>query len=173
MSDQTYLLILRLLHIGCGISWAGTVIFVAFFLDPAVKSAGPDGVKFMQQLAKTNRFPIVMMLLAIITVLAGALLIWKVSGGLQAVWLSTKNGQVLTTGGVLAIIAFLIGFTISRPVSFKIAEMGKSVASSGGPPTTAQLQELAMLAKKLSTASRIIAFLLIFAIVGMSIFRYI
>jgi hypothetical protein len=44
MSDQTYLLILRLLHIGCGISWAGTVIFVAFFIDPAVKSSGPDGV---------------------------------------------------------------------------------------------------------------------------------
>src|SRR3954471_21083953 len=54
MSDQTYLLILRLLHIGCGITWAGTVIFVAFFLDPAVKSVGPDGTRFMQQLVKTN-----------------------------------------------------------------------------------------------------------------------
>ena len=173
MSDQTYLLLLRLLHIGCGISWAGTVIFVAFFLDPAVKSAGPDGVKFMQQLAKTNRFPIVIMLLAIITVLAGVLLIWKVSGGLQAVWLSTRNGQVLTAGGILAIIAFLIGFAINRPVGFKIASIGKAVATAGGPPTQAELQELAMLAKRLSTASRIIAFLLILAIVGMSIFRYV
>ena len=80
MSDQTYLLILRLLHIGCGTMWAGTVIFVAFFLDPAVKSSGPDGTRFMQQLVKTNRFPIVIMLLALITVLAGSLLIWKVSG---------------------------------------------------------------------------------------------
>jgi hypothetical protein len=87
--------------------------------------------------------------------------------------MSTKNGQVLSAGGLLAIIAFLIGFTISRPVSFRIAKIGKAVASAGGPPTTAQLQELAMLAKRLSTASRIIAFLLIFAIVGMSIFRYI
>jgi len=173
MNDQTYLLILRLLHIGCGISWAGTVIFVAFFLDPAVKAAGPDGVKFMQELAKTNRFPIVIMILAMITVLAGVLLIWKVSGGLEAVWLSTTNGQVLTAGGVLAIIAFLIGFSINRPVSFKMAKIGQAIASAGGPPTPAQLQELAMLAKRLSTASRIIAFLLIFAIVGMSIFRYI
>jgi uncharacterized membrane protein len=173
MSDHNYLLLLRLLHIGCGISWAGTVIFVAFFIDPAVKSSGPDGVRFMQQLVKTNRFPIVIMLFAMITVLAGILLIWKISGGLQTAWLSSKNGLVLTSGGVLAIIAFLIGFTISRPISFKIAKIGKAIASAGGPPTPAQLAELSMLGKRLSTASRIIAFLLIFAIVGMSIFRYV
>jgi len=173
MSDQTYLLILRLLHIGCGITWAGTVIFVAFFLDPAVKSVGPDGTRFMQQLVKTNRFPIVMMVLAIITVLAGSLLIWKVSGGLQTIWLSTKNGKVLTTGGVLAIIAFLIGFTVSRPVSFKIAKIGQAIAIAGTPPSTAQLEELVRLGKRLSSASKIIAYLLIFTIVGMSIFRYV
>jgi len=100
-------------------------------------------------------------------------LIWKVSGGLQTIWLSTKNGKVLTTGGVLAIIAFLIGMTVSRPATVKIAKIGKSVASKGGPPTLAQLAELGMLGKRLSTASRIIAFLLIFAMVGMSVFRYV
>jgi uncharacterized membrane protein len=173
MSDQNYLLILRLLHIGCGIMWAGTVIFVAFFIDPAVKSSGPDGVKFMQQLVKTNRFPIVIMLLAIITVLAGCLLIWRVSGGLQTAWLSSTNGKVLTSGAVLAIIAFLIGMTVNRPASFKIAKIGKAIASAGGPPTPAQLAELNGLGKRLSIASRIIAFLLMFAIVGMSIFRYV
>ena len=173
MNDQTYLLILRLLHIGCGIAWAGTVIFVAFFLDPAVKSSGPDGIRFMQQLVKTNRFPIVIMFLAIITILAGSLLIWKVSGGLQTLWLSTKNGKVLTTGGVLAIIAFLIGMTVNRPATIRIAKIGKAVAIAGGPPTTVQIAELTMLGKRLSTASRIIAFLLIFTIVGMSIFRYV
>jgi len=172
MSDQTYLLILRLLHIGCGVTWAGTVVFVAFFLDPAVKSAGPDGVKFMQQLVKTNRFPVVIMLLPIITVLAGCLLIWRVSGGLQTLWLSTTNGKVLTTGAVLAIIGFLIGMTVNRPASFKIAKIGKAIASAGGPPTTAQLTELNQLGKRLSIASRIIAFLLIIAIVSMSVFRY-
>jgi predicted lysophospholipase L1 biosynthesis ABC-type transport system permease subunit len=153
--------------------WAGTVIFIAFFLDPAVKSSGPDGTRFMQQLVKTNRFPIVIMLFAIITVLAGSLLIWKVSGGLQSIWLSTKNGQVLTTGGILAIIAFLIGMTVNRPATVKIAKIGKAVATAGGPPTPAQLAELGMLRKRLSSASKIVAFLLIFVIVGMSIFRYV
>ena len=77
------------------------------------------------------------------------------------------------TGGILAIIAFLIGMTVNRPATVKIAKIGEAVASAGGPPTPAQFAELTMLGKRLSTASRIVAFILIFAIVGMSIFRYV
>jgi hypothetical protein len=173
MNDNLYLLVLRLLHVGCGILWAGGVIFIALFVDPALKASGPEGTKFMQQLSKTNGFPIVIMVLAIITVVAGLLLIWKVSGGLQTLWLESKNGMVLTGGAILAIFAFLIGFAISRPVGFRIASIGKAVALAGGPPTSAQILDLQKLGKKLSIATRIIAFLLIFAIVGMSIFRYV
>ena len=160
MSDQTYLLILRLLHIGCGIFWAGTAIYVAFFVEPAVTALGIEGPKFMQQLAKTNRFPVVILLAALITVTAGILLIWKL------------YGTVLTTGGVLAIIAFIIGFLVSRPASMRIAKIGKAIAVAGGPPTPAQMDELKMLGKRLGTAGRVIAVLLIFAVIGMSIFRY-
>jgi hypothetical protein len=172
MSDQTYLLILRLLHIGFGIFWAGAAIYLAFFVEPAVKALGTDGPKFMQQLVKTNRFPIVILLSAVITVIAGALLIWKLSGGLQAQWLSTRYGTVLTTGGVLAIIAFIIGFLVSRPASMRIAKIGKAIAVAGGPPTSAQMEELKMLGKRLGIAGRVIAILLIFAVIGMSVFRY-
>src|SRR6185436_9212815 len=86
MSDQTYLLVLRLLHIGCGIFWSGTAIYLAFFNEPAVRALGADGTKFMQQLVRTNRFPVMILLSALITVVAGALLIWKLSGGLQSQW---------------------------------------------------------------------------------------
>jgi len=111
-------------------------------------------------------------LVALVTVVAGALLIWKLSGGLQSQWLSTPYGTVLTAGASLAIIAFLIGFSISRPASMRMAKIGKTVAAAGGPPTLAQIQELQMLGKKLSVASRLIAILLILAVVGMSTFRY-
>ncbi len=134
MNDNSYLLILRLLHIGCGIFWAGGAIFLALFVDPAMKASGPEGIKVMQQLVKTNRFPVVMMFLAIITVVAGVLLIWKVSAGLQSEWLSSKNGIVLTSGGVLAIIAFLIGFSINRPSGMKIAKIGKEIAAAEESP---------------------------------------
>jgi hypothetical protein len=172
MSDQTYLLVLRLLHIGFGIFWAGAAIYLAFFIDPAVKALGTDGTKFMQQLVRTNRFPVVMLFSALITVTAGVLLIWRLSGGLQTQWLSTRYGTVLTTGGALAIIAFIIGFTVSRPASMSIAKIGKAIAAAGGPPFPAQIEELKMLGNRISVATRIIAVLLILAVVGMSVFRY-
>jgi len=173
MSDNTYLLVLRLLHIGCGVMWAGTVIFLAFFVDPAIEASGPQGAKVMQQLLKTNRFPIVIMILAIVTVVAGVLLIWKVSDGLQSAWLASENGKVLTGGAVMAIAAFIIGFIINRPAGARIAKIGKEIALTGTPPTESQLGEIKRLGRKLAIATKIMAFLLILAIVGMSAFRYI
>jgi hypothetical protein len=172
MSDQTYLLILRLLHIGFGIFWAGTAIYFAFFIEPTVRALGADGPTFMQQLARTNKFPVVMLFSALMSVVAGILLIWRLSGGLQAQWLATRFGTVLTTAALMAIIAFIIGFFISRPVSMRMAKIGKAVAVAGGPPTPAQLEELKLLGRRLSVAGRVIAVLLILAVIGMSVFRY-
>ena len=172
MSDQTYLLILRLLHIGFGIFWAGAAIYLAFFIEPTVRALGADGPKFMQQLTRTNKFPVVMLFSALISVVAGILLIWRLSGGLQGQWLATRFGAVLTTGASMAIIAFIIGFFISRPASMRMAKIGKAVAVAGGPPTPAQMGELKLLSRRLSVAGRVIAVLLILAIIGMSMFRY-
>ena len=119
MSDNTYILILRLLHIGFGIFWAGSVFFFALFVAPSAKASGPEGAKFMQQLAKTN-YPVIIMIAAMITILAGILLIGKLSGGFQSVWFSTPYARVLTTGSAMGIIAFIIGFSVNRPAAARI-----------------------------------------------------
>lgn len=172
MSDQTYLLILRLLHIVFGVFWAGSAIYFALFIIPAVKASGPEGAKFMQQLSKTG-FPIVIMISALITIIAGILLIWKLSGGFQSAWFSTSYAMVLTTGGGLAIISFLIGFTVNRPAANRLLKIGQTIAQQGAPPTAEQMQQLTAIRKRLFTASNIIAGLLILVVIAMSIFRYI
>jgi uncharacterized membrane protein len=172
MSDQTYMLILRILHIGFGIFWAGSVFSFVLFIAKAVKASGPEGGKFMQQLGKTG-YPIAVMITAIISILAGILLIAKLSAGFQAAWFTTTYAHILTTGGVLAVIAFIIGFTVNRPAADRINAISSAIAKSGGPPTPEQIQELAALRKKLFTASNIIAVLLAFVVLAMSIFRYV
>jgi uncharacterized membrane protein len=172
MSDITYLIILRLVHLVCGIFWAGSIMYMAFFIQPAAKAAGPEGSKFVQTLAKTNKLPVVMMLAAILTIAAGTLLFWEISDGFQPVYMGSKHGIILSVGGTLAIIAFFIGFFVNKPTVTKIAKIGQAIAAQGGPPTAEQSQQLAKLRNKLFTGTNIIAGLLVITVILMSIVRY-
>ena len=167
---MAYLIILRLIHIACGTFWAGVSIYLATFILPASKGAGPAGGRFMQQLSQTNKLPLVMFLIPTLSVLSGILLIWKLSNGLQTSWVESDHGMILIVGGSLAIIAYLTGFIMSRPAIMGISSIGKEMA--GNPPNEAQAAELARLRKKLTTGTNIVAILLTGAVIAMSIVRY-
>jgi len=77
----------------------------------------------------------------------------------------------LTAGGTLAIIAFLIGFSVNRRAGIRMAKIGRATAAAGGPPTISKIEELKELGRKISVAGRMIAIFLIFAVIGMSVFR--
>ena len=172
MNDQNIILVLRLLHIVCGVFWAGSVFHFALFLIPAAKASGPEGVKFMQQLGKTG-YPIVIMIAAMITILTGVLLIWKLSEGFHSAWFHSPYSKVLTAGSGMAIIAFIIGFTVNRPAGMRMNKISDAIAKTRGAPTNEQLQELLALRNKLFTATKYIAFLLVLAVISMSICRYV
>jgi len=171
MSDHTYIIILRLLHIGFGVFWAGSAIFFALFIMPSLKAAGPDGVKFMQALGKSG-YPIAAMIAALITIISGFLLIWTLSGGFEPMWFRSWYARILTSGATLALIAFIIGFTVNRPSAARMNKISEAIAKQGGPPTPEQLTEMMQIRKKIFTATNYIAILLGLAIAGMSIFRY-
>lgn len=172
MSDHTYILILRILHICFGIFWAGTAIFFALFLIPSIKKAGPEGMKVMQSLGKSG-YALAAMISAIITIVAGFLLIWKLSGGFQPEWFHSWYSRVLTTGAGVAVVAFSIGFTINRPGAARINKIGMAIAAQGGTPTPDQVAELTRLRNRIFRATNYIAILLTIAVLGMSIFRYV
>jgi hypothetical protein len=166
-----YLIILRLVHIMCGVFWAGTLGFQAWFLIPAITQLGPEGGKFTQQLAKTRKFPIVMLTVAGLTILAGILLILKQSGG-DAVWFESTPGKILSIGGSLAIIAFIIGISFNLPTVKRLTALGEAVAAAGGPPSPEQIAQMQKLRKRLFTAIQIIAGLLFVTVALMAVARY-
>ncbi|MFI5133343.1 MAG: hypothetical protein ACHQEB_03350 [Chitinophagales bacterium] len=171
-SDQTWYVILRLLHIASGVFWAGAVIYMAAFIIPAVKALGPDGGKFMQQLSRTNRLPLVMTIMPLTNVVAGVILFWKLSSGFQSAWMSSEHGMILSTGGGLAIIAFFISLFVNRPIVVRISHLGQAMAKQGSPSTAEQTQQLMVLRKKLFAATNIVALLLALTVVAMSIAKY-
>jgi hypothetical protein len=166
------LTILRLLHIASGVFWAGAAIYLAAFILPASKALGPDGGRFMQQLANTNRLPLVMNLVSLTSIVTGLLLLWSVSSGFQPEWFGYKRGIILTLGSIAGIIAYLIGFTVNRPAAKRMAQLGKEIALAGGPPSENQQKEMAGIRQRMSSATSVIAWLLVLSVVAMSVIRY-
>ncbi|MBK5284329.1 MAG: hypothetical protein JJE25_02915 [Bacteroidia bacterium] len=167
-----YLIFLRLIHIVSAIFWAGAIMYLAWFIIPAVKALGPDGGKFMQQLSRTNKLPIVMLITGGLTVLGGILLIEQLSGGFQPGWFGTTHGIIISTGGTLAIAAYVIGLSVNLPTVNRMGAIGKAVAESGAPPSPEQMQELQKLRNKLFAATNAMAGLVFIAAISMSIVRY-
>lgn len=172
MNDQTYMLILRILHVGFGIFWAGSVFYFTLFLIPALKSSGPEGMKFMQALGKTG-YPTFLMIASVTSITAGILLIAKISGGFRPEWFSSLYAQIVTSGGVIAIIAFLIGISMNRPAAARIGRISETIAKQGTPPTPAQMAELGKMRQRIFNGTKYIAILLAISVITMSIFRYV
>lgn len=171
MNDQTFIILFRLLHIGFGIVWAGSILYITFFVMPAVKKSGQEGTKFWLQLSKTG-YPIFIMLSALISILSGILLLWKLSNHFERVWFTTLYAKILCAGIVTSIIAFLIGIIINQPAAIRIGRINAAITKSGSI-TSEQMRELITLQKKIFSATIIIAVLLVITIISMSIIRWV
>jgi hypothetical protein len=163
---------LRLLHIVLGAFWAGTLIFFALFLVPSVRDAGPDGAKVMAALLR-RRFLDVMPMVAALTILSGIWLYWRLSGGFTNAWVTSPSGLALGIGGVLAIVAFVVGVGIMRPASLRAAALAKQAATSPeGPERSAQLEIVQQLRSRGVKAGRVVAALLALVTALMAVARY-
>lgn len=165
-----YMIILRTIHILAGIFWVGTTFFFVLFFEPTLKAAGPAGGTVMGRLTLT-RFPMMMAVSSILTVVIGFLMYWIDSGGFQINWISTPSGITMTIGSLAGILAFLLGLTVQMPASARIAALQKEIQAAGGPPTSSQMTEMHILQDRISNASRWGAILMVIAVLGMAIAR--
>jgi uncharacterized membrane protein len=168
----TYLLLLRILHIVCGVFWSGTALLMVFYIIPAVEKAGPEGGKILQAITGTNRFPQTMAWLATITVVTGFLLLWHLSSGFIPEWFASKYGMSLSIGGLTALIAFLQVIFINLPAINRSQAIGKTVASKGGIPSDDERNELFKIRNKVFFSTRLIALWLLITIITMAGARY-
>jgi uncharacterized membrane protein len=166
------LVILRFLHVLLGAFWAGTLIFTAIFLVPALGEAGPDGAKVMAGLTR-RRFMDVMPVVALITIVSGLWLYWKVSGGFDHHWIHTPTGLGYGVGGLIAIVAFGIGIGVMRPAMQKIGRLGAGAAQEADPgKRESMMGQVAGLRRRSAAAGRLVAALLALATTLMGIARY-
>jgi len=158
------LIVLRLLHVAVGAFWVGSVLFVAIFLGPSVRAAGPAGGEVMRRLME-RRFAQVIIIVAAVTVLSGLRLYWRMSSGFDPVWIGTPMGLCYTIGGIAAVIAFGIGLTVTLPAARRLGVVTKTIQG----PTP----ELAALSKRMAIGARLTATLLAVTVILMAVARYV
>lgn len=157
------MIVLRFTHVVFGALWVGMMTFQTFFLLPAMGEAGPDAGKLMASLAR-RRIPIIMLLIALLTIGSGIWLLMRLIGGSAAVVMRTPTGRALGWGGVAAIIGFLIGMSVVRPAMMKIIRLGQEGATHAA--------EIQRLRARALIGGRVVTGLLLLALALMAVARY-
>lgn len=168
----TLMIVSRLVHIGLGVFWAGTLIFVAVFLEPSVRAAGPDGAKVMQNILQRG-FLNIMPVVAFLTIASGITMYWITDPSLR-MWMYSPYHFALAFGGLIAIVAFVIGVFIMRPAVLKAGAMAQAAAQlPEGPDRTARMAEVQGLRKRAAVGGRAVAVLLAVTVLAMAVARYV
>ncbi|MFQ6046854.1 MAG: hypothetical protein ACE5PT_10950 [Gemmatimonadales bacterium] len=169
----TLMLVMRLIHIGLGVFWAGTIFFFVIFLEPSVREAGPDGAKVMQGLFKRHYLN-VMPVVAALTILSGFVLYWRLSGGMNATWIGSDYGLSLTVGGAAAIVAFVIGLFGMRRAALRAAALGAELqqAAEGARREKLMAEAQAQRNRARKSAHWVAGFLAV-AVISMAVARYV
>lgn len=168
-----YLITLRILHIGLGVLWAGAIMTFALFIIPTLNSMGPDASKFMSQLNKVARYPMIMSITATLTIITGFLLLWKISAGFNSIWMSSHYGISMSTGGTLATIGYILGMTLVRPTTIKLAHLGTQIAAGNMPPTQEQISLITGYRKKIQSVTIAVTLLIALSVICMAIAQYV
>lgn len=166
------MIVLRVIHIVAGVFWAGTAMAIAWFVLPASQAMGQPGGAFMQQLMFRQRLRAFVSGAMILTILSGLTMYGWLAMEAGGAWARSRMAMTLGIGAVAAIIAGGIGSGVVGRVGRKMAALGATIQASGSPPTDAQKAELESYQRRMRSAFRIIAVLLVIAVITMAVARY-
>lgn len=165
------MLVLRFSHVFFGALWVGMMAFQAFFLMPALGDVGPDAGKFMAALMK-RRLPIILPIVALITLISGFWLFQRLSGGAAAGLMRTPMGMAFGTGGVAALLAFLIGIVVMRPAMMRSTALAQSLASAPPDQRATIAGEIQRLRARAGATTWVVMVLLFYTLGAMAVARY-
>lgn len=164
--------LMRTTHIFASMLWLVSAFYYFYFVQPTVKSIGPTGPKFIQNLIAKRRYPLYMSLVSLLTLLTGVWLYWRFSGGLQISWIKTGPGIGFTISAIISFLVFLMGMLMIKPRAEHIAVLGAEIGESGNPPDPNKVAEVQKIEKELSLLERADVIMLVVAMLIMLTARF-
>jgi uncharacterized membrane protein len=168
---QATLLVLRVVHVIGAVFWAGAILFVVHFLEPAVRDLGPDGSKVMQALQR-RRYLEAMPVMALLTILSGFWLYHRDFGRFHPGPGASPAEWSYGIGGLAAVVALVIGLSVIRPSALRLGRVGAEMATATPERREALAAEANRSRGQLRMAGRIVVLLLTVAMVTMAVGRY-
>ncbi|MEO5815062.1 MAG: hypothetical protein ABIT20_07270 [Gemmatimonadaceae bacterium] len=162
---------LRLVHIISGALWVGAVVFLAMYLIPTIRALGPNGGRILQQL-KMRRFPLYMGSLPGLVLLSGIAMYVHASMITRGAFNRSHTGMALGIGGVLALLATIIGGAVAGRSADALTALDTDVQTTGGTPSATQTQEMLRLQARLASGSKTVVVLVLLTTALMAIARY-
>jgi uncharacterized membrane protein len=167
------LIVLRLVHILSAILWVGSGLFTSFFLVPVLTASPAVMGQVVAGLTRRRLF-LVLQIAAALTILTGLRLLAIDSAGFDGSYFATGTGRTFAISGLLAIIAAVLSFGVSRPAVVRAGAIAASIAASSDAAEKARLtSEADRLRRRATVASTASVSLGILAAAGMSIARYV
>ncbi|HEY4101326.1 MAG TPA: hypothetical protein VGM20_10680 [Gemmatimonadales bacterium] len=165
------LIILRIVHIGCGVFWAGGVLFMNFLVGPSLAATGPDGIRVVQEMNRRHYFDVVLTT-GLLTILAGLELVNRDSAGFTPSWFRSPFGSGIAAGMIAAIIAFLIGVIVIKPTMVRMSKLGAEMAQSPAEARGAFMPRIDALRSRLKASGMVGSIFMIIAVLAMATARY-
>jgi uncharacterized membrane protein len=169
-----YMFVFRLIHIGAGVAWAGSVFFLVVFVQPSAKAIAPAGAPFIAELIGRRRLVDRLLAMAAVTIVAGLFVYVRDMndhGGFGD-WVATSLGLGLTLGAVSALLAFGVGVFGTRPATMRMLALVRQMAASSGPPEPEVAQEFGRMQARAAALAKVNLTLVAIAVLLMATARY-
>lgn len=169
---DAYMILFRIIHIASAILWFGSAVFYSAFVGPTLRAVGPEANRFFILLVRQRRAVVFFQVVSTSTVVAGAFLYWRDSGGLDSGWMQTGFGIGLTVGAVAGVISWLLVLLVLAPTSYRLTTLGERITASEGPPSPEQMASFQAFQSRLNGFSLVNIASLAIATLAMASARY-
>jgi uncharacterized membrane protein len=164
--------VLRLVHVLSGAFWFGSVFTTFVFVQPAVLALGPEGQRVMVHVLRDRRFLDAVLGAALLTGIAGAILFWRDSGGLQLSFVFGASGIGFTVGATAGLLALLTFLFVGYPTTRRVVAIGSRLEAERRPPTAEEEAVLARSQRVLKPLGVVVLVLVGIAAAAMATARY-
>lgn len=163
-------IVLRLIHVLGGIVWVGGAAFNAFFLIPAMTSAGPSAGPVMAGLQR-RRMMTVLPIVALLTILSGIRLL-MIRGAMAPAFFQSTQGMTFSIAGGIAILAFVVGWVLVRPAMMKAGQLAAAQATAPESERASMGAEIGRLRRRGAIGNTLVTYAVFLSAAGMAVARY-